>query len=657
MNPRLLRVLGPTLLIAAALVAVVAGLAYGGGAAPLVLGDPGPVVRWSLPIAKMVVNVAAAGVVGTLILALYALKPEQRAFEVALDVASISAAIFTVASGVTGFLTYVNAYNPVLSAGADFGQQLGAFLTEQDIGRAWLITTIAGAVVTVLAFAVRGWFGTLVTAALGIAALVPIATQGHAGDLSNHNIAVSSIALHMLGAAVWVGGLVLVVIIRPVLKGRVTDVLERYSSLALASFIVVAISGVARAIIGIGSWDAMFSAFGVLVIVKAVLLIGMGVLGALYRRRLIPRTREPKRSAPFWSLVTGELVLMGLASGVAAALARTAPPTGLVPSIAKTPAERLTGSPLPPELTFTRWFTEWDVDILWAVAIGFGAFFYAAGLWRMRRRGDAWPVYRTIFWYLGLLILAWVTCGPMNAYGDYLFSIHMLGHMLLTMAVPLCLVSGAPVTLALRTIAKRQDGTRGGREWIMWGVHSPFSKIVTHPVVAAAIYVGSLWLFYFSDLLRWAVYDHLGHEWMTLHFLLSGYLFMLTLIGIDPIPKRMPYPGRLVTLIAAAAIHAFFGMALMMHSGLLVAEWYGSMDRPWGATPLEDQFVGAGIAWSIGEIPNLIVAITLAIQWSRSDERQQRQRDRHADRTGDQELVDYNERLAKIAQRDARADD
>ena len=166
--------------------------------------------------------------------------------------------------------------------------------------------------------------------------------------------------------------------------------------------------------------------------------------------------------------------------------------------------------------------------------------------------------------------------------------------------------------------------------------------MLTNPFVAAGLFIGSLWVFYYTDLFRWSLYDHLGHEWMVAHFLITGYLFVLTLIGIDPVPYRLPYPGRLLLLIGIMAMHAFFGIAIMMQSGLMVAEWFGSMGRTWGATPLEDQYAGGGIAWSIGEIPTLILAITVAIQWSRSDDRDQRRRDRHADRTGDAELEAYN---------------
>ena len=345
---------------------------------------------------------------------------------------------------------------------------------------------------------------------------------------------------------------------------------------------------------------------------------------------------------------------MGIASGAAVALSRTPPPVDTT-IVDQTPAIILTGSPLPPELTLERWFTQWDIDLLWAFAVGFGLFFYLAGVWRLHRRGDRWPLYRTILWVCGMLLLLWVTSGPINAYQDYLFSIHMVGHMLLSMAIPMLLVFGAPVTLASRAIAKRDDGTRGGREWILWAVHTPFARVITHPLFAAAMFIGSLWAFYYTDLFRWTLYDHLGHEWMVAHFLISGYLFVQSLVGIDPVPLRYPYPFRLLTLIGVMAMHAFFGIAIMMSTGLFVAEWFGSMGRTWGDPPLVDQYTGGGIAWSIGEIPTLILAITVAIQWSRSDDRAQRRSDRHADRTGDAELEEYNARLAALAERDARA--
>jgi cytochrome c oxidase assembly factor CtaG/putative copper export protein len=653
---RTLRVAGPVILVVVALVTLIWGLLVGGGAAPFAIGDPGPFVRWGLPVAKLFVNLAAAGMVGALVTALFTLKAGEREFDAALDTASISAAVFTVAAATTAFLTFVNTFNPAVGVGPAFGAQLGRYLVETEGGRTWLITAIAGAVITVLAFAVRSWTPTLFVAILAIAALVPMGTQGHSGEEASHNEAIMALVLHLIAAAVWLGGLLLMVVIRPLIdRGALATAMSRYSSIALAAFVVVAISGTVRAAIGVGAWENLISPYGAILAVKVGALIALGVLGAWYRQRLIGRMREDAASRRFWGLVALELAFMGLASGAAAALARTAPPTTSNLPAVRTPAEILTGAPLPPELSPHQWLTSWSIDLLWAFAAGFGVFLYLAGVWRLHRRGDRWPVYRTILWTAGLVLLFWVTCGPINAYQDYLFSIHMVGHMLLTMAIPLLLVAGAPVTLAARTIRKRDDGTRGGREWLLWAVHSPVARILTNPFVAAGLFVGSLWVFYFTDLFRWSLYDHLGHEWMTAHFLITGYLFVLTLIGIDPVEYRLPYAGRLVLLISVMAIHAFFGIAIMSQSGLMVAEWFGSMGRTWGPTPLEDQYIGGGVAWSIGELPTLILAITVAIQWSRNDDRAQKRADRHADRTGDAELEAYNARLAELAARDARS--
>lgn len=681
-----LRIAGPVILVGAAVLAVLAGLAFGGGAAPNLLLDPGPVVRWGLPVVKALSNLGAAAMLGSLVLALFALRSGARSFEIALDTASIGAAVYTVASAVAGLFTFLQTLGVKLSAGPEFGAQLGRFLLELPLGQAWLMTVLAGAVITIAAFAFRGWTATLLTAILAAASFIPLATQGHAGDLSGHDAAVNSLLLHTVGAAVWIGGLVLLIVLRgsrselsdpavaapaadapaaqtpkPGKKGKAprggltfAAVVRRYSSLALVAYIVVAVSGVARSIVAVGDWAGMLTPYGGLIVAKAVVLILLGALGARYRTRLIPKL-ETKGSGPFWTLVLLELALMGIASGLAAALSRTPPPAGLEAPAVRTPAEILTGAALPPELTPVRWLTMWNLDLIWAVAAALGVALYLLGVRRLRKRGDAWPVHRTVFWILGMVALVWVTGGAINAYQEYLFSVHMLGHMMLSMAIPLLLVSGAPVTLALRAIDKRDDGTRGGREWILWAVHSPFSRVVTNPFVAAAIFVLSLWAFYFTDLVRWAMTDHIGHEWMTAHFLISGYLFVLSLIGVDPVPRRLPYAGRLITLIAVMATHAFFGMAIMMQSGLMVAEWFGAMGRTWGATPLQDQYVGGGVAWSVGEIPTLILAITVAIQWSRSDAKVQKRQDRAADRSGDAELAEYNARLAALAEKDRRS--
>jgi putative copper resistance protein D len=182
-------------------------------------------------------------------------------------------------------------------------------------------------------------------------------------------------------------------------------------------------------------------------------------------------------------------------------------------------------------------------------------------------------------------------------------------------------------------------------------VHSRVFSVLGNPLVAAGLFAASLWAFYYTPLFSWATTNHIGHEWMVVHFLLTGYLFVQSLIGIDPSPARPPYPIRLIILLATMAFHAFFGLALMGGTGLLLADWYGAMGWDTGITAIADQQAGGGIAWSVGEIPTVALAIVVAVMWSRSDARETKRYDRKADRDGDAELEEYNAMLAKRASR------
>jgi cytochrome c oxidase assembly factor CtaG len=234
------------------------------------------------------------------------------------------------------------------------------------------------------------------------------------------------------------------------------------------------------------------------------------------------------------------------------------------------------------------------------------------------------------------------------------FSGHMAMHMLLTMVAPPLLVLGAPVTLALRTLTARTDGTRGAREWLQAVIGSPVLRVLSFAPVAATIFAGSLVVFYWTDLFELSLTTHVGHELMHIHFLLAGYLFAWVLIGVDPGPNRPGYPLRLVLLFATMAFHAFFGVALISGSTVLQPRYFGGLGRDWGRDLLADQRLGGSLAWAVGEIPTLVLALVLVVQWSRSDDREAKRRDRAADRDGDAELEAYNSMLAKLAARDRR---
>jgi cytochrome c oxidase assembly factor CtaG/putative copper export protein len=651
MVQRIARVSGPAVLLLVAFVALLAALSFGGGANPGIAFDPGAVVRYGVPISKLVVDLSIAVSLGSLALAIFALSSREKEFTRALDIAAAAAGVWTVAAAASSILVFSSAASTAPNLSDAFGQSLGSVLTSNALGRAWLTTALIGAALTVLCFAVRNVTALGFVTVLAMIGLIPLSEQGHAGDSSTHNAAITAIWLHIMFASFWLGGLLTLVLLRRVLTPeRMAAILPRYSTVALIAFLVVAASGTVSAVIRVGTLPNLLTPYGVLILVKITALGALGLFGLFYRRAIISRLTTGNARRLFWILATAELAFMGIAEGVASALAVSAPPIDAVSASTvgdTTPAEYLTGTPLPPELTSARFLTSFNLDLLWAILCFFALFFYLAGVWRLRRRGDRWPWSRTALWVAGILVLFWTTNGSLNVYEQFLFSMHMLEHMLLTMAIPVLLVLGAPITLALRTIQKRDDGSRGAREWIMLLVHSRVAGVLTHPLVAAGLFAASLWVFYYSPLFRWATVDHVGHEWMIFHFLIVGYLFVQTLVGIDPVGNQAPYPLRLILLLATMALHAFFGLALISNEGLFLSDWYGAMGRQWGATPLDDQRAAGGIAWSVGEIPTVSLAIIVAILWSRSDTREAKRRDRAADRDGDADLEAYNAMLAE----------
>jgi cytochrome c oxidase assembly factor CtaG len=242
-------------------------------------------------------------------------------------------------------------------------------------------------------------------------------------------------------------------------------------------------------------------------------------------------------------------------------------------------------------------------------------------------------------------------------YATAMFSAHMVMHMMLTMLVPIVLALGAPITLALRAIPARPGSSadRGVREWILILLHSRAARTITNPLVAFTLYVGTLYAFYFSPMFTYAMGSHTAHMLMHLHFLLVGALYFWPIIGIDPMPRKLPYVGRLALLFASMPFHAFFGVVVMGSDTIIGGDWFRRLALSWvdlGA----DQRLGGGIAWSFSEAPSLVLIVVIALLWWRSDSRDARRFDRSEARTGDAQLEAYNDWLASLGGDGQRGD-
>ncbi|WP_083259980.1 cytochrome c oxidase assembly protein [Cellulosimicrobium cellulans] len=677
-NPWWLVLAGPTAVVVAVLAVLAAGAFSSAFAAVPGFTDPGALARLGTPVVTVLTELSVALTLGSLVLAACALPPGEPVRR-ALGVAGVASGVWAVLAVVQLVLRYaVISGTPVTAS--TFGDQLGLFVSQVGLGRSYLLVVVVAAVTSAAALAVRGATGALWTAVLALVALAAQANTGHAAGAASHELAVSSMFLHLAGAALWVGGLGTLAVVR--VRGGLgradfASAVARYSAIALWCYVAVALSGVVNASIRVEDLDDLTTDYGILLLVKVALIVVLGVFGFAHRELVVRRLSGPGAGAGkgagkaasrdgagqrgadatrwlFWRLVAVELAIMGAVSGVAVALGSTAPPVPDDEVLDATPAEIVTGHPLPPEPTLARWFTEWRWDLLPAFACGAALVVYLVWVRRLARRGDRWPVGRTVSWCAGVVVMFWVTSGGPATYGHVLFSAHMVQHMILAMLVPVFLVLAAPVTLLVRAVPPRKDGSRGPREWVLALVTSRWGQFFANPIVAAVNFAGSMIVFYYTPAFELALTTYVGHLAMILHFTLAGYLFANALVGIDPGPHRPGYPQRLILLFATMAFHAFFGVALTSGEVLLVPEWFGLLGREWGPTAIEDQQRGGGVAWGIGELPTLSLAIIVAVMWTRSDEREAKRRDRQADRDGDAELEEYNAMLAKMAERDGR---
>ncbi|MBC7292103.1 MAG: bifunctional copper resistance protein CopD/cytochrome c oxidase assembly protein [Actinotalea sp.] len=651
-------VAGAVLTVAAALLAAL----LVGITAPSGLADPGAVVRWGTSVVTAVGRVAGAVVVGALLLAAAVLPrgtgrvaSDGRAWPATVLVAAVAAGVWTIAAIgdlVLGYATVSG--TPPSSAG--FGAELGLFVTQVPMGRTLVAVVVLAALVCVVALLVTTPRGALLAGLTALAVLALQSQTGHAAGDANHDLAVTSMFLHLSGAAIWVGGLAALALVAHRLEDDLRPTVARFSPVAGWAYLAITVSGLVNAGLRLGGpGDLLGTAYGRLLLVKVALFALLGLAGLAHRRAVIPRlqpTASGRAPALFWRLVAVEIAVLGAISGLSAVLGDTPPPVPQARTGELTPAEIVTGHPLPPPPTTELWLTSFRWDLLVAFGCAAGLVVYVRWVRRLRARGDRWPVSRTLSAVVGLLLLAWVTSGGPAVYGHILFSAHMIQHMIMVMVVPIFLALSAPVTLASRALPVRKDGSRGPREWLLGTVHSRWATFFANPLVAAVNFAGSMVVFYYTPAFELALTTTLGHLLMVVHFTLAGYLFVNALVGVDPGPTRPAYPIRLVLLFGTMVFHAFFGVALVTQEVLLVPEWFGLLGRPWGPSALEDQRDGGAIAWGISEVPMLALAIGIAIAWTRDDERTARRQDRAADRDGGQELAAYNAMLARMAERD-----
>lgn len=566
------------------------------------------------------------------------------------------------------YLTYANA------RGSMSPQQLGYFIWRTDLGRAtvWaLVFALLSAGIGALTRHLRGagWL----TALLALS-VIALGFLGHAGNSTDHLNAVNAMIAHLLGVLTWLGPLLVFLA-----EAHRTDTatlatwLKRYSPWALFAILALVYSGIINAAIRLENPAQFFTTrYGWLVLLKALLTVAIAAIGYAQRRRALtplvntytsvargdrmkgtvgPAHAHVERAArrAFARLARVEVLIAAVILGASSALGRSEPP---VPQYVPPETYRVLSlvgyEPPSGEFSLLSLVTVWQMDWMFTGVAALFAVLYLMGLARLRARGDHWPLSRTIFWLAGCLALFWVMSGGAAAFGRVRFDAHMTQHMALMVIVPPLLVLGAPVTMLSRAATPRSDGSRGMREWILAILHTRYAAVVSSPPIAGFLFAGSLVLFYFTPFFTWAMFEHVGHLLMTVHFLLAGYLFAWVIIGIDPAQKPISPVLKLVTLLVTLTFHAFFGIAVVSATWLIGGDWYTMLNMFPRAELERQQFAGGSIMWGISEVPTAFYALIAGIQWSRSEERAARNYDRKAERDGGAELENYNAYLRAL---------
>ncbi len=531
---------------------------------------------------------------------------------------------------------------------------LGQGIGVSEAAVAWIVMAVCATVIAVLIRFSLGWMMHVVLLIPAVIAMVALPLASNAGQGPNHDYNTSLGIGFALAVGVSLGFRVAWANAPRITSDVARAVVSRRSALILViSDAVALVYGLALTLFLLPVRYAFDTAFGLAAIVMIVLVaVALATSVSAYRASkqndVSAQGDADTENSAGRRIVTAGAVLM-----LAAVACWTVMDTRVAPGLLAhkfTGWDVFLGYELPGPATTWTLATFWRPDLLIGVAALAAAVLYLAGVRRLRRRGDEWPVGRTISWVLGCLVVVVVTGSGVRAYGSAMFSVHMAEHMALNMFAPVLLVLGAPATLALRALpAAHGDEPPGPREWLLRVLHSKVTAVLSNPIVALVVFVLSLYVVYFTGIFGTLTRYHWGHVLLTVHFIIVGYLFYWVIIGIDPGPRRIPFLARIGLLFAVMPFHAFFGIALMTMSTVVGDKFYSELMLPWVTDRLHDQWLGGAIAWGASEVPVVLVVVAIVAQWAKVDRREANRGDRHADTYEDTELDSYNAMLDELS--------
>ena len=607
------------------------------------IGDAGQLMTWTNQILALVNVLIGLRVVGLLVVYGFIAPSSGNSLDRERRRIVISAAKYSLLWASISFCAAVTMMATIL--GTTFSQALApgtipTYIWDLPASRSLLVVSILALLIAAIATVTTSLNSMALLTGLAVVAVSYPLLNSHAPSLGNHSLAITSSVVHSASMSLWVGALIAM---WPFIQQRRTDVVARFSVLATWSVIALAISGLLAAATRMESiTDIYQNSYGFLVLCK-VLLFSFIAYCAINVRKSLAQSGQTS------VFIIWELLTMAFAIGVGVALHFTTPSKSAIGSA--NPGTDILGFPMPPKPSFMNYFFGWHPEWFMLVVSLVAASLYTIGFVRLKRNKQKFSNLRAVSFYIGISLIIWVTCAGISKYAVVSFSAHMVQHMTLSMLAPIFIIMSAPITLALRALPTSQDKThRNARGWILGLLKSRYTRTVTNPFIILFLFTVGLYGIYFTSIFATLMSSHSGHILMEIHFLITGLLFAFVVIGVDPAPHKAPYWGKLILVLVALSVHAFFAIAIMQSSTPIGSEWYSRVQPPWITDALQDTYMAGGIAWALGEVPTLLLLVIVAVQWAKSDTRLAKQRDRAADRDGNTELSAYNEELARLNQ-------
>lgn len=229
---------------------------------------------------------------------------------------------------------------------------------------------------------------------------------------------------------------------------------------------------------------------------------------------------------------------------------------------------------------------------------------YALALHRRRPALPPWSPWRTTAWLTGAVTVAVALSPPLMDLAHHDHRAHMAQHLLLGMYAPLALVLAAPVTLALGALPRR------GQLALTAVLRSPPVHVVGHPVPAALLNVGALFVLYLTPLYGLTQQVLAAHLLLLVHLLLAGCLYTWAIAGPDPAPRRPGMMTRLAVLVVAAGGHAY--LAKLLYARADEHPGHGSPGGVAGEAETAAQLMYYG-----GDVAEILLAVVLLTTWYR----------------------------------------